>query len=144
MMRRSTLAMSLILASQSAQAASAAYNYTLHCSGCHRSSGESASLSRVPPIKDSVGHLVRDHETRLYLANVPGIASSGLGAEDTASLLNWLVKAYGGTSTPQTWKLFDAEEVEALRAAAPPDIFSYRKEIRDHLAAQGFSIRAYP
>ena len=134
----------LMLAPAPSQAAEANYNYALHCTGCHTAEGVSPELGRIPPLKGVVGHLVRTKESRLYFVNVPGIVNSGLDSKDTAALLNWVVKIYGGKSTPETWTRFDSGEIEALRHQAPADIMAYRKEVEDRLKAQGYSIGTYP
>lgn len=137
------LVLTLMLA-PSALAEQPNYNYALHCTGCHTAEGVSPPLGRVPPLKGVVGHFARSEETRLYLANVPGIVNSGLDAKDTAALLNWIIEVFGGASTPGQWKRFDAAEIAALRAKAPSDIMAYRKEVEARLKAAGFSVGTYP
>lgn len=132
------------LASAGSQAAEPNYNYALHCTGCHTAEGVSPELGRIPPLKGVVGHLVRTKEARLYFANVPGIVNSGLGADETAALLNWVVKTYGGKSVPESWKPFDGAEITVLRSAAPADVMAYRKAVQDRLNADGYSIGTYP
>ncbi len=144
-MRRGVMILfALGLSAAAAQAAEPNYNYALRCTGCHTAEGVSPPLGRIPPLKDVVGHLVRSDAARLYFANVPGIVNSGLGNDDTAALLNWVVKVYGGKSTPEDWKRFDGAEIKALRKAAPADIMAYRKHIQDELDAAGYSIGSYP
>jgi hypothetical protein len=143
-MRRCAIVILALLATAGAQAAEPNYNYALHCTGCHTAEGVSPELGRIPPLKGVVGHLVRTKEARLYFANVPGIVNSGLDSDETASLLNWVVKIYGGESTPEAWKPFDGTEIEALRRAAPADIMAYRKEVEDRLNAEGYAIGPYP
>jgi hypothetical protein len=144
-MRRCAIVIfALLLMVAAAPAAEPNYNYALHCTGCHTADGVSPELGRIPPLKGVVGHLVRTKEARLYFANVPGIVNSGLGNDETAALLNWVVKIYGGKSTPESWKPFDGAEIEALRHRAPPDIMVYRKEVQDRLNADGYSIGTYP
>lgn len=127
-----------------AQTAEPNYNYALHCTGCHTADGVSPELGRIPPLKGVVGHLVRSKEARLYFANVPGIVNSGLDSDETAALLNWVVKVYGEKSVPEKWAPFTGTEISALRRAAPPDIMAYRKEVQDRLNAGGYSIGTYP
>lgn len=143
-MRRALILLVMLILPAAARAEQPNYNYALHCTGCHTAEGVSPPLGRVPPLKDVVGHFARTEETRIYIVNVPGIVNSGLNAEDTAALLNWVVEVFGGASTPDTWKHFDATEVAALRAKAPPDIMAYRKEVEDRLNAAGFSVGSYP
>ncbi|WP_119271030.1 c-type cytochrome [Taklimakanibacter deserti] len=145
MMRRcAVVIVATFLGVAGAQAVEPNYNYALHCTGCHTAEGVSPELGRIPPLKGVVGHLVRTQEARLYFANVPGIVNSGLDGEETAALLNWVVKIYGGESTPESWKPFDGAEIKALRSEAPADIMAYRKEVEDRLKADGYSIGTYP
>ena len=144
-MRRCAIIISaLFLTAAASQAAEPNYNYALHCTGCHTHEGVSPELGRIPPLKGVVGHLVRSKEARLYFANVPGIVNSGLSHDETAALLNWVVKIYGGKSVPESWKPFDGAEITALRREAPADIMAYRKEVHDRLNAEGYSIGTYP
>jgi cytochrome c553 len=144
-MRRGAIVIfALTLASVGSQAAEPNYNYALRCTGCHTAEGVSPELGRIPPLKGVVGHLVRTKESRRYLANVPGIVNSGLSNDDTAALLNWVVKIYGGKSVPEKWAPFDGAEIAALRRQAPADIMAYRKEVQDRLNADGYAIGTYP
>ncbi|WP_119388178.1 c-type cytochrome [Taklimakanibacter lacteus] len=136
--------LALSLPTAAAQAVEPNYNYALHCTGCHTAEGVSPPLGRIPPLKGVVGHLVRSEDARLYFANVPGIVNSGLSADETAALLNWVVEVFGEKSTPESWTPFNGAEIKALRKAAPADIMAYRKHVQDELDAQGYSIGAYP
>ena len=119
-------------------------NYALFCLGCHTGKGVSAPLGRIPPLKGAVGHLALLPEGRRYIVNVPGVLNSGLGAGDTAALLNWMVATYGEASTPADFAPFTGAEVARWRAAAPDDVMVLRAEVRDLLAARGISLDPYP
>jgi hypothetical protein len=119
-------------------------NYGLFCLGCHTSEGVSPPLGRIPPLKGAVGHLTLLPEGRRYIVNVPGVLNSGLGAEDTAALLNWMVATYGEASTPADFTPFTGAEVDRWRAAAPDDVMVLRAVVRDLLAARGISLDPYP
>lgn len=144
MRRCAVVIFATLLTSAGSEAAEPNYNYALRCTGCHTAEGVSPELGRIPPLKGVVGHLVRTQEARLYFANVPGIVNSGLNNDETAALLNWVVKTYGGKSVPESWKPFDGAEIKALRSAAPADIMAYRKEVQDRLKADGYNIGTYP
>lgn len=129
---------------RSSQAGSPAYNYALHCLGCHTVDGVSPQLGRIPPLRGVVGHLARTDLSRRYIANVPGIKNSGLNDADTAALLNWLIVTYGGDSQPESWRPFDGAEIAALRADRPADVMALRAAAREELIALGFDIGYYP
>jgi cytochrome c553 len=120
------------------------YNFALHCLGCHTFEGVSAERGRIPALKDVVGHFTRIVEGRRYLVNVPGIVNSGLSAEDTAAILNWMIDIYGGASRPSDFRRFDAGEVARLRAQRPDDVMKLRGDVRSLLSKRGFEIGAYP
>jgi cytochrome c553 len=134
----------LTLGISGANAAQPNYNYALRCTGCHTAQGVSPELGRIPPLKGVVGHLVRTDSGRRYFANVPGIVNAGFSDDDTAALLNWVVKTYGGDSTPAEWKPFDGAEIRALRAKAPPDVLGFRAKVETELKIKGFEIGTYP
>lgn len=136
--------LAMLLGASGADAAQPNYNYALRCTGCHTAQGVSPELGRIPPLKDVVGHLVRTDSGRLYFANVPGIVNAGLSDDDTAALLNWVVKTYGGDSTPDDWKPFDGAEIKARQAKAPADVIGFRAKVEAELKARGFEIGTYP
>ena len=144
MRRGAMILLALSLQVLAAQAAEPNYNYALHCTGCHTAEGVSPPLGRIPPLKGVVGHLVRSDEARLYFANVPGIVNSGLDSDETAALLNWVVKVFGEDSIPERWTPFNGAEIKSLRSAAPADIMAYRKHVQEELNEAGYSIGTYP
>ncbi len=119
-------------------------NYALYCLGCHTSEGEASPLGRIPVLKDAVGHFTRLPEGRRYVVNVPGVVNSDLNPEDTAALLNWLVKYYAGASKPESFTPFTAAEVETLRKPPPDDVMALRAKARALLSEQGFEVDPYP
>ena len=137
-------AAALLGASAPASARGPDVNYMLHCSGCHTAEGVSPPLGRIPPLKDAVGHLALLPEGRRYIANVPGIRNSGLGPEDTAALLNWIVATYAGPSRPAGFTPFTGDELIAWRKDPPDDVMILRARVRDLLAARGISLEPYP
>jgi hypothetical protein len=120
------------------------FNYAHHCLGCHTYEGLSVERSRIPVLKDVVGHFTRIAQGRRYLVNVPGIVNSGLSAEETAAILNWIVEIYGGASRPSAFRPFDAREVAELRGQRPDDVMKLRAEVQALLSSQGYDIGQYP
>lgn len=137
-------AVAVVWGAAGAAAADPAYNYRLRCLGCHTSAGVSPPLGRIPPLQDVVGHFAQLPEGRRYLVNVPGIVSAQLSPGETAALLNWVIETYGGTSLPEDYPPFTAEEVVALRQDAPHDVMRLRNSVRELLAERGYAIDAYP
>jgi cytochrome c553 len=144
----SALAVSILLVVGAAGAIAAGrspnFNYALHCQGCHTYEGLSVERSRIPVLKDAVGHFTRIAQGRRYLVNVPGIVNSGLSAEDTAAILNWIVEIYGGASRPSAFRPFDAREVAELRGQRPDDVLKLRAEVQALLSSQGYEVGVYP
>lgn len=134
----------LLMAEPAAHAASAQYNYVLHCVGCHTSEGISPALGRIPPLQDVVGHFTQADAARRYIANVPGIKNTGLSPDDTAALINWLVEKYAGASMPNNWQRFSGSEIVALRKDPPGDVIRLRTEARKELDGLGLDIGYYP
>lgn len=133
-----------LLAGGPAVAAEPETHYALRCGGCHLPQGVSPPLGRIPPLKNVVGHFARLPEARRYIVNVPGIATAQLGDNETAALLNWVIDTYAGTSLPDDFRPFTAEEVAALRRRPPDDIIRLRAKVRELLTRQGYEIAAYP
>lgn len=138
------LAIAVLAATVAAEARGPNVNYALHCLGCHTAEGVSPPLGRIPPLKDSVGYLTLLPEGRRYVANVPGVINSGLGPQDTAALLNWVVDIYAGTSRPVDFKPFTGAELVSWRKDPPDDVMALRAIVRDLLAKQGISLERYP
>lgn len=137
-------AFAALLAGAPALAAGPETHYALRCGGCHLPQGVSPALGRIPPLKDVVGHFARLPEARRYIVNVPGIATAQLGDDETAALLNWVIATFAGTSLPDDFRPFTAEEVAALRRHPPDDVMKLRAEVRELLARRGHAIAAYP
>jgi hypothetical protein len=137
-------AVAALLAVAPAAARAPNVNYALKCQGCHMYEGVSPEAGRIPPLKDTVGHLARLPESRRYLVNVPGIHNSGLDETETAELLNWVIATYAGRSLPASFEPFTAAEISRWRAEAPDDVMALRAKVRELLGAQGHAIVPYP
>jgi hypothetical protein len=98
----------------------------------------------VPPLPPLVGNLLRDSQGRLYIVNVGGVVTSNLDYADTAAVLNWLLQAFGATTSPPNRKEFDADEVAALRAQRRADSVGLRRAIAARLRAKGIKLATYP
>ena len=89
-------------------------NYQLHCMGCHLADG-SGQPGRVPSIRRSLVLLSASPQGRDFVVRVPGVAQSPLSNEDTAALLNWMVRTLSDLKVPPGFQDYSASEVQSLR-----------------------------
>lgn len=109
-------------------------HYLLHCMGCHRADGVGTG-NRVPALRDRVGYYLGFADGRSYLLHVPGALNAPIGAEDLASVMNWVVAEFGGASTPDQWSAITADEVARARSVPPVDIDALRARVWATVAA---------
>jgi len=100
------------------------HDYTLNCSGCHRSDG---SGSRVVPSLQAMPELSAKAGAREYWVQVPGAAQAPLSNARLAALMNWLVERFVG-KRPEPG--YTAQEVGRLRSNPLRDPIARRTEIR--------------
>jgi len=122
-----------------AHGGSAAFDYTLHCQGCHLESGAGTPGS-VPALAGSVGRFVRVPGGRDYLVRVPGVAQAPLADGELAEVLNWVLRRFGPPDLPADFVPFTAAEVGRNRHRPLTDVESTRRVLleafdRDHGAA---------
>jgi mono/diheme cytochrome c family protein len=115
------------------------YIYRLHCFGCHGSEGAGSKLGRIPPFVGIVGHFAASREGRLYLVRVPGVANAALPDADTANLLNYVLRTWGGRDVPPDAADFTAAEVNDLRHVHLDDVAALRRKLAAQLSKQGIS-----
>lgn len=96
------------------QEASPALNYTIHCSGCHKSDG-SGEINIVPDIRHQVARYLAVPGGREYLVQVPGSSNSFLSDKDLAKLLNYIVLEFDAEHVPAHFKPYSEQEVTRLR-----------------------------
>lgn len=119
-------------------------NYMLFCSGCHLPDGTGSKGAGILPFQNIVGKHLRHPQGRLYLANVPGVINAGLGHEDTAKLLNYILDTWGAKDRPKDAAPFTAEEVGRLRGHTVDDIIALRARISADLRKRGIDVGRYP
>jgi hypothetical protein len=110
----------------------ARFNYQMFCQGCHTPDGVGASS--VPRMKDFVGTFLGSREGREFLVRVPGAATSALGDEELAEVLNWIVLEFSGDSLRGEFLPYSGKEVAALRQSPLYEIDHYRAEILNEIA----------
>jgi mono/diheme cytochrome c family protein len=116
------------------------YLYRLHCFGCHGSEGAGSKIGRIPPFVGLVGHFAASREGRLYLTRVPGVANAALSDADTANLLNYVLRTWGGRDVPAGAQDFTAGEVNALRNIHLDDVAALRRKLAARLSKDGISM----
>ena len=93
-------------------------DYVEHCGGCHGVDGRSAP-AQLPQLRDRVGYFMCTPEARAYLIRLPNVAHSRItDNQQLADLVNFVVFALGGASTPAGARPFSAEEVAHERKFA--------------------------
>ncbi len=105
-------------AADAAQAFPPLVNFQLQCMGCHLGDG-SGQPGRVPSIRRSLTIFSMFREGRDFVVRVPGVAQSPLSNEDTAVLLNWMVRNLSDLATPAGFTDYTAAEVRRLRDRRP-------------------------
>jgi hypothetical protein len=119
-------------------------NYTLRCSGCHGTQGDGCPGAGIPDFRQFIGAFAGDDEGRTYVLQVPGVRSANLNDGDTAAVINYVMRTWGGKSVPPNYVEFTAEEVAVRRAHKIQDIVAFRRKIVARLEHQGFVMPAYP
>ena len=115
------------------------YLYRLHCSGCHGMEGAGSKTGRIPAFTGLVGHFAESGEGRLYLVHVPGVANAALSDQDTAKLLNYVLRTWGGPEDPANVVDFTEGEVRNLRSIHVDDVAALRRKLAIALSKRGIS-----
>lgn len=116
-----------ILAGAPALAYEPRINYMLQCLGCHGPDGR-GEPGHVPSIRSTLVPLSQFAAGRRYLLQVPGVALSMLSDADLASLLNWMIPAFGGVP-PKRFRAFTAAEVTRYRREPLVEISATRARL---------------
>ncbi len=104
-----------------------AFDYLLHCGGCHLENG-AGDPPRVPDLREHLDHFASFSEGRAYLVRVPGSAQAPLSDEALAAVLNWLLeRLYEG----RQYTRFSGVEVSAYRSQPLLDPLARRAELLD-------------
>ena len=103
-------------------------NYQLHCMGCHLADG-SGQPGRVPSIRRSLVLFSGSPQGRDFVVRVPGVAQSPLSSEDTAALLNWMVRNLSDVKVPPGFQDYSAAEVQGLRGRPLVQVRALRAQL---------------
>ena len=117
-------------------------NYQLQCLGCHLTDGEGSPRNEIPQMTGFVGNFLKVEGGRAFLVQVPGSSQSALNNQQLADLLNWILRDEGiaGGSSPEDFRPYTGEEVEAYRNVKIKDLPGLRKSLIDRMKALGIQI----
>ena len=87
-----------------------AFDYVMHCRGCHGPEGQGAP-GGAPDLRGTVGRFLQVPGGREYLMRVPGTSQSELDDGRTAALLNWMVREFGPADVAANFAPFTGAEV---------------------------------
>ncbi len=100
-------------AMQVGAAASAQFNYILHCQGCHLADGQ-ATPGKIPPLVGA-GKFLEVEGGREFLVRVPGVSLSIIPDDELAELMNWMLYRFSAEDMPAEFEPYSAEEVGRYR-----------------------------
>ena len=121
-----TIAVMLLVLSNSIFAASARTNYLLYCSGCHRPTGE-GSPPNVPTLHNELGEMMSVQEMRGYLARVPGSNNAPISDAELTEVINWLLEEFNSETLPKNFEKLNLKEVGDARSHLLADPVKYRE-----------------
>jgi mono/diheme cytochrome c family protein len=116
-------------------------DYLLHCSGCHDVDGSGHPTKGIPDFRGQIGYFTAIPEGRAMLMQVPGLLSAGLSDERGAAVTTWLVRQFAGTSLPENFVPYSAEEAKRYRKNRPVDITARRAELYLRIREAGYVIK---
>jgi hypothetical protein len=121
-------------------AASPAFDYALHCQGCHLEDGK-GTPGAVPALAGSVGRFLRAPGGREYLLRVPGVAQSALDDAALAALLNWMLQRFDGDEVRADFVAYTPEEVGRERRHPLTDVVGTRRALLEAIERPAASSR---
>ena len=101
-------------------------------------------LSGVPDFRELVGLFASTEAGRTYVLHVPGVVNASLEDADTARVLNYVMRRWGGRSLANDYRPFTQEEVAKRRRLGVRDVVALRREVVAHLRERGVEAAAYP
>jgi mono/diheme cytochrome c family protein len=88
--------------------------FMMECQGCHMSDGR-GGVNAVPSMNQQVAQFLTVPGGREFLAQVPGIARSGLNDAEVTAVLNWLLNEFGPQEIAAQYPPYTVEEISHLR-----------------------------
>jgi hypothetical protein len=108
-------------------AATPAFNYTLHCQGCHLADGRETE-EKIPALM-GVGQFLAVKGGREFLAQVPGVSLSVVSDRELAELLNWMLHRFSAGEIPADFEPYTADEVARYRQNPLVDVETVRANL---------------
>lgn len=90
-------------------------HWMLNCQGCHRADA-TGSTGGAPNMAGLVSRFLTVEGGREYLIRVPGVATSPLGNDALADLVNWMLVKFDPEHLPENFTPYTAGEIAILRA----------------------------
>lgn len=112
-------------------------NWILKCQGCHRADA-SGSPETTPAMAGEIARFLSVPGGRVYLAQVPGVATAALPDAELAELLNWTLLRFDSGNLPKDFKPYTPNEVGKLRQKPlRTEAAAVRRRIAASLASEG-------
>jgi hypothetical protein len=110
-----------------ASAATPAFNYILHCQGCHLVDGRETP-GKIPALV-GVGQFLSVEGGREFLVQVPGVSLSVIDDHELAELLNWVLYRFSPDEIPASFEPYTAEEVGRYRQSPLVEVEAVRTRL---------------
>lgn len=104
-----------------------AFNYMLHCQGCHLVDGR-ATPGKIPALV-GVGQFLSVEGGREFLVQVPGVSLSVIEDDELAELVNWMLYRFSVDDLPADFEPYSAEEVARYRRHPLVEVERVRAEL---------------
>lgn len=104
-----------------------AFNYMLHCQGCHLVDGQ-ATPGKIPALV-GVGRFLSVDGGREFLVRVPGVSLSVIPDRELAELLNWMLYRFSADDIPPDFEPYTTEEVARHRRNPLVEVEKVRAEL---------------
>jgi hypothetical protein len=121
------IALGLVTASLSLQAANPRTNYLLYCSGCHLVNGE-GNHPNVPTLHNELGRMMTVPAMREYLVRIPGASQAPIDDAELTEVINWVLEQWNSETLPEGFARLTLDEVSAARKNILADPLRYRSE----------------
>ena len=102
--------------------------------GCHLADGSGAA-DRVPSLRRTLMRFSASPQGRRYLLQVPGVAQSALSDEETAEVLNWMMRTLSDLPLQRDIAPYTAREVGRFRHQPLAEVAAIRARLLESVDA---------